>query len=347
MTQSTKIFLRRRLAVFIAALLVVGLGFLVAKDSVRSWYEISTGADFVGAGSGEAIVTVLPGETGQQIAESLVESGVTASFAPTYRALLATDGLFYPGDYSLKKGMNSKIAVQALLDGGNRIEKTALIKEGYRASQIFRTLSDIYGVPINDFEAVTPSDLGLPKEALNLDGYLFPATYSFSSTDTALSMLEAMWNRMQQELDELNVPDAKIHETLTLAGLVQREGRSSIDFAKMSRTFLNRIKVGMHLQSDATVSYGVNSSTVSTTAAQRTNDNPWNTYKYAGLPAGPISAPGTEAIKAALAPASGDWLFFCTVNLETGETEFNATYAGHQASVAKWQVWMRANPGWE
>jgi UPF0755 protein len=115
----------------------------------------------------------------------------------------------------------------------------------------------------------------------------------------------------------------------------------------MARTFLNRVEVGMHLQSDATVSYGVNSKTVSTTAAQRANDNPWNTYKYPGLPAGPISAPGTAAIKAALEPTPGDWLFFCTVNLETGETEFNETYAGHEVSVAKWQAWMRANPGWE
>ena len=345
--RSTKVFLRRRVAVALAVLLVLGFTTFVAKDSIRGWYEITTGADYVGEGSGEVIVTVLAGESGEQIAQSLVTSGVTSSFAPTYRALLATDGLFYPGDYVLKKGMNSKLAVAALRDSANRLETRALIKEGYRASQIFKVLGEKFDVPIADFESIRPSDLNLPKEAVNLDGYLFPATYSFSSSDTALTMLKAMWQRMQQELETLGVPNSKIHETLTLAGLVQREGRSSEDFAKMSRTFLNRIKVGMHLQSDATVSYGVNSQTVSTTAAQRANDNPWNTYKYPGLPVGPISAPGSAAIKAALQPAVGDWLFFCTVNLETGETEFNETYAGHELSVAKWQAWMRANPGWE
>ena len=345
--RSTKVFLRRRVAVALAVLLVLGLTTFVAKDSIRGWYEITTGADYVGEGSGEVVVTVLPGESGEQIAQSLVTAGVTSSFAPTYRALLATDGLFYPGDYVLKKGMNSKLAVAALRDSANRLETRALIKEGYRASQIFKVLSEEFDVPIAEFESIRPSDLNLPKEAVNLDGYLFPATYSFSSSDTALTMLKAMWQRMQQELETLGVPNSKIHETLTLAGLVQREGRSSEDFAKMSRTFLNRIKVGMHLQSDATVSYGVNSQTVSTTAAQRANDNPWNTYKYPGLPVGPISAPGSAAIKAALQPAVGDWLFFCTVNLETGETEFNETYAGHELSVAKWQAWMRANPGWE
>jgi UPF0755 protein len=344
---STKAFLSRRITVAIAFILILGLGAIASKDTLRSWYEISTGADYSGEGSAEVLVTISKGESGEQIANSLVAAGVTASFAPTYRALLATDGLFYPGDYRLKTGMNSKIAVEALLDSGNRIETRALIKEGYRASQIFQVLSETYGIPVSEFEAIEPSDLGLPSKAINLDGYLFPATYSFSSTDTPLDMLQAMWLRTKQELDALGVPEENIHETLTLAGLIQREGRSSDDFAKMARTFLNRVEVGMHLQSDATVSYGVNSKTVSTTAAQRANDNPWNTYKYPGLPAGPISAPGAAAIKAALQPASGDWLFFCTVNLETGETEFNATYAGHKASVAKWQAWMRANPGWE
>jgi UPF0755 protein len=344
---STKAFLRRRITVIIAIVLILGLGVIASKDTVRSWYEITTGADFSGAGSAEVLVTISKGESGEQIAQSLVAAGVTASFAPTYRALLATDGLFYPGEYSLKLGMNSKLAVEALLDSANRVEKLALVKEGYRASQIFQVLHEKYGVPISELEAVRPSDLGLPSQALNLDGYLFPATYSFTSTDTALTMLQAMWQRMKQELDSLGVPEEKIHETLTLAGLVQREGRSADDFAKMARTFLNRVDVGMHLQSDATVSYGVNSKTVSTTAAQRADDNPWNTYKYSGLPAGPISAPGAAAIKAALDPASGNWLFFCTVNLETGETEFNETYAGHEVSVAKWQAWMRANPGWE
>jgi UPF0755 protein len=152
---------------------------------------------------------------------------------------------------------------------------------------------------------------------------------------------------MQIELHKLGVSQAQEHDVLTLAALVQREGRSASDFAKMARVFINRIDAGMHLQSDATVSYGANSATVATTAEQRADDNPWNTYLHAGLPAGPISAPGSAAISAALNPAAGDWLYFCTINLETGETEFNATYFGHLRSVAKWQTWMAEHPGWK
>jgi UPF0755 protein len=103
----------------------------------------------------------------------------------------------------------------------------------------------------------------------------------------------------------------------------------------------------MHLQSDATVSYGVNGTTVSTTDAERANDNPYNTYLYPGLPVGPISAPGSVAIDAALHPVSGKWLYFCTINLETGETVFSDTWSQHERAVAQWQAWMKDHPEYE
>ncbi|MEY4019044.1 MAG: hypothetical protein RLZZ590_344, partial [Actinomycetota bacterium] len=134
---------------------------------------------------------------------------------------------------------------------------------------------------------------------------------------------------------------------LTLAGLIQKEARIESDFYKVSRTFLNRIQAGMKLQSDATVSYGVDGNTVGTSAADRANDNRYNTYRYAGLPIGPISAPGSVAIDAALNPAVGDWLYFCAVNLETGETVFSETYAQHEIAVRQWRAWMKEHPGYE
>lgn len=338
---------RRRVVGLVLILAVlVGSGF-VFKDSIRSVVDVITGAEYSGTGTSAVVITIHAGETGEDVAKTLVAAGVTKSFSPTYREILRRNAEFFPGQYQLKTEMSSATAIELLLTGGTRVETKVLIKEGWRASQIFKALSKTYGVALADFEAVTPSDLGLPSSALNLDGYLFPATYAFVPGQSALSMLKAMHQRMQQELSDLGVSESKAHRVLTLAALVQREGRSSSDFSKMARVFLNRIDIGMHLQSDATVSYGVNSSTVSTTAAQRANDNPWNTYLHAGLPAGPISAPGRAAIEAALNPAAGDWLYFCTVNLETGETEFNATYAGHERSVAKWRAWMAANPGWK
>jgi UPF0755 protein len=132
-----------------------------------------------------------------------------------------------------------------------------------------------------------------------------------------------------------------------MAALVQKEARLQADFYKAARVFQNRIDQGMLLQSDATVSYGVGGSTVSTSAAERADANRYNTYRYLGLPIGPIGAPGSIAIDAALNPAQGDWLFFCTVNLKTGETVFSETYADHQKAVRQWLAWMRENPGYD
>jgi UPF0755 protein len=133
---------------------------------------------------------------------------------------------------------------------------------------------------------------------------------------------------------------------LTLASIIQKEARLQQDFYKVSRVFLNRIDQGMRLQSDATVSYGSGGTTVTTTDAERAAKNGYNTYARDGLPIGPIGAPGATAIDAALHPATGTWLYFCAINLKTGETVFSTTYAEHAVAVKKWQQWMRENPGW-
>ena len=221
-----------------------------------------------------------------------------------------------------------------------------LIKEGTRASTIFQTLSDKFGIPVEDFKRIKPKDLGLPKEAVNLDGYLFPALYTFHRHQTAMSLVSALHDRMQQQIEHDGIDPADVHKVLTMASMIQYEAGSSADFYKISAVFHNRINVGMRLQSDATVSYGAKSHTYTTSAQQRADPNPWNTYLFYGLPIGPISAPGAQAIDAAIHPAKGSWLYFCTVNPQTGETEFTSTLVDHERSIAKWQAWVAAHPGW-
>jgi hypothetical protein len=87
--------------------------------------------------------------------------------------------------------------------------------------------------------------------------------------------------------------------------------------------------------------------TVTTTDAQRADKSPYNTYVYTGLPAGPISNPGELAIEAALRPADGDWLFFVTVNLKTGETKFSVTLTEHERAAQEFYAWLRENPEWK
>jgi UPF0755 protein len=245
--------------------------------------------------------------------------------------------------------MSSQSALDALLDPSSSVTNRVLIKEGLRASVILDVLAKATGIPRSEFhDAANQRDaIGLPSDAVSVEGYLFPATYTFSPKATAVSILKTMILRTQEELDRFGVKDADRHRILTMASVVQSEARLEPDFYKVSRVFYNRIKAGMHLQSDATVSYGVNGNTVSTSAADRANQNGFNTYLHPGLPVGPISSPGAVAIDAALNPVPGSWLFFCAINLKTGETVFSTTYAEHGRAVALWRAWMKENPGYE
>jgi UPF0755 protein len=295
------------------------------------------------------LVDIQPGDTGETIANSLVEMGVVKNFRTIYKLILEANPKFYPGTYKLRLHMSAQAALEALLDPNGSVTNRILIKEGLRANVILDKLAAETGISRSEFSAAAKqrAAIGLPADAVSIEGYLFPATYTFSPKATAVDILKTMIGRMQQELDKFGVSAKDRHRILTLASIVQKEARQEPDFYKVSRVFLNRIKIGMHLQSDATVSYGVDGNTVSTSAADRANNNGFNTYLHAGLPVGPISSPGAVAIDAALHPAAGSWLFFCAVNLETGETVFSTTLAEHEKAVAQWRAWMKEHPGYE
>jgi UPF0755 protein len=343
-------FARRRLiAVLAIGAIVLGAIAFANRSAIRSSFDQLIGNDYQGEGYSSVLVDIQPGDTGETIANSLVEMGVVKNFRTIYKLILEANPKFYPGTYKLRLHMSAQAALQALLDPNGSVTNRILIKEGLRANVILDKLAAETGIPRSEFSAAAKqrAAIGLPADAVSIEGYLFPATYTFSPKATAVDILKTMIGRMQQELDKFGVSAKDRHRVLTLASIVQKEARQEPDFYKVSRVFLNRINVGMHLQSDATVSYGVDGNTVSTSAADRANNNGFNTYLHAGLPVGPISSPGAVAIDAALHPAAGSWLFFCAVNLETGETVFSTTLAEHEKAVAQWRAWMKEHPGYE
>jgi UPF0755 protein len=307
------------------------------------------GNDYQGQGYSSILFEVKPGDTGESIANSLVDQGVVKNFRTVYKLILDENPNFYPGTYKLRLHMSSQAALDALVDPSSSVTNRILIKEGLRASVVLDVLSKETGIARSQFRdaANQREAIGLPSDAVSVEGYLYPATYTFAPNASAVSILKTMISRTQQELDRFGVTDADRHRILTMASVIHAEARLEPDFYKVSRVFYNRIKSGMHLQSDATVSYGVNGNTVSTSAADRADNNGFNTYLHPGLPIGPISSPGSLAIDAALNPVDGTWLFFCAINLETGETVFSTTYAEHGRAVALWRAWMKENPGYE
>jgi UPF0755 protein len=342
-------YLRRRLSVLAALVLIAAaiIGFS-NRAQLRGVYDQLLGRDYSGPGTGSATLVITNGESGVGVAADLEKLGVIKNSDIFYRLVIAENTVFYPGTYKLKQQMSSQQTLDAIKNPASLQVDRITIKEGLRLGNTLKLLADATGKPLADFQSAATdlAGLGIPTSAPNADGYLFPATYAFDPGLTAKQILKQMVERTYQELDHYGVAVGDRHRVLTLASIIQKEARQTADFYKVSRVFTNRLKIGMKLQSDATVSYGSGGTTVTTTAAERSSANGYNTYVHAGLPIGPIGGAGSLAIDAALHPADGSWLYFCAINLKTGETVFSTTAAEHAVAVAKWQAWMRANPGW-
>ncbi|NYD65892.1 endolytic transglycosylase MltG [Agromyces atrinae] len=338
----------------IALLVVIGLlvaaFFLVQGPFNDFMARFQPAADYEGSGTGEVTFMITEGDTGTTIATGLHDQGITASFDAFYDLVVATSPapVFHPGAYTMAEKMSSRAALDALLDPANRLESTFVIPEGTAAPEALERAAEGTGIPLADLQAAAADygAYGLPAEATGVEGFLFPATYTFDPGATATQVIQTMVDRTFQALTSAGVDPANYWNTIILASIVQREaGSDQNDFPKIARVFQNRLDQGMNLQSDATVAYGTgNTHTVWTTDEERADaSNLYNTYANPGLPVGPIGNPGDVAIAAAQTPADGPWLFFVPINLDTGETVFSETVDQHDAAVQQLQDWCRAS----
>ena len=350
--------MRGVLPILLVLLVVAGLGFggYQGYRWVSSNISIGKGGDdFEGDGTGEQIIQVKPGDSGTDIAQTLVDKGVIKS-PDRFVALFSNDpeaSTITAGSYRLKKGMSSAAALEALLDPANRAGVRVTIPEGSPNAVVFERLSEATGIPVADFEEAAKDyrALGVPENpAKSAEGYLWPGTYDIDEEDDAKAILTMMVDQMKSTLTEKGVPESEWHRTLTIASIVEREARHDEDFGKVVRTIENRLAgkgeangTPMKLQVDSTVAYAVGDTRTgySTTPEERQIDSPYNTYKHEGLPIGPISNPGAKSIDATLNPPPGDWLFWVTVNTDTGETKFATTHAEHEKYVKEWREWAR------
>ena len=130
-----------------------------------------------------------------------------------------------------------------------------------------------------------------------------------------------------------------------MASIIEREVNKDEYRAKVARVLYNRLAKEMQLGLDSTVIYAEKLKTNTTTPKDRASKSPYNTYRYKGLPPGPISAPGKTALEAAANPANGKWLYFVTVNFDTGETKFATTEEDFNKIRQEFQNWCQAHPG--
>jgi len=351
---------RRRVWPWIVGILVVILGLVGGvgayawvnyEDKVREILGWELPNDYEGTGNGQEILVIVEaGDIGSDVARTLNEAGVTMTFDAVYDLLVANpDITFEPGSYRLQGEMSAQSAIDALRDPANKVTDQVTIPEGTSALGALALVASATGISEDELVAAAqdPTVYGIPDTAPDIEGWLFPATYSFDPGTTAEQAIQTMVDRMMQELDALGVSadPTERENTLILASIVQRESGGDADMPKIARVFLNRIDQGIRLESDATVAYGTgNTHTVWTTGAERSDaSNLYNTYANDGLPVGPIGLPGTAAIQSVLTPADGPWLFFVPINLKTGETVFSETVDQHEAAAAQLRAWCNAS----
>ena len=273
-------------------------------------------------------ISIPTGATGAEIAKLLEVAGVVASAESFFRAAVANPraAAIAPGTHALSLEISGKTALEQLLDP-KRIANLIKIPEGAWKSEVFAQMiaTKIWSEnPVESAKLVL-----LPKGLTALEGELFPAQYSFADGTSQVEALQSMVNRFNQVISNLEFVDPaekfSTQQLVTIASLIQAEGRPQ-DFAQISRVIRNRLAIGMPLQFDSTVHYVQNLRGQIFLSNKSTKlKSPYNTYQNYGLPPAPIGNPGLAALKAAIAPADGDWLFFITV--APGDTRFTKSFS--------------------
>ncbi|MFE7756626.1 endolytic transglycosylase MltG [Streptomyces sp. NPDC057418] len=343
----------------VAAVLVGGLGGVVYLG--YSYYQSQFGEapDFAGGGSGSVEVEIPKGALGNEIASILKKAGVVKSADafvsaqngnPKGKSLQA-------GVYLLKKEMSADSALALMLDP--KSQNALVIPEGTSTAGIYALIDKRLGLKAGttaDVAKTKAESLGLPDWAEDdpgmkdpLEGFLFPAAYPVSKGGKPEDTLKKMVSRANEEYGKLdlakNAERLKLKsplELITVASLVQKEGKYKHDFDKVARVVYNRLEpdnletVG-RLEFDSTINYIRSESTLDLGPVDelRKIDDPYNTYRIKGLPLGPISNPGTDALHSAINPASGPWYYFVSVTED--KTVFAVTNEEHERNRREYE----------
>ncbi|MFE0645313.1 endolytic transglycosylase MltG [Streptomyces sp. NPDC058877] len=323
--------------------------------------EFGAAPDFAGSGSGEVQVEIPKAAGGYEIGNILKKAGVVKSVDAFVSAQQRNPkGLsIQAGVYTLKKEMSADSAVTLMLDPAS--QANLVIPEGKRSAWVYAQLDERLGLKEGTTKSIArekADSLGLPDWAKNhkdvkdpLEGFLFPASYPVAKGSKPEDALRKMVARANQEYGKLDL-DAKAKElglqgpweVLTVASLVQVEGKYKHDFDKVARVVYNRLKPGNtqtagRLEFDSTVNYlkGTSTLDVGTVDDMRKIKDPYNTYAYdvKGLTPGPISNPGIEALNSAMNPADGPWYYFVSIN--ENKTVFSVTNEEHNRNVAEYE----------
>jgi UPF0755 protein len=324
----------------LAAVAVV-LGLAGAAWVVRDLYRPYQGF------TGSLIAEIEPGSDASSIADLLVERGVLAHRFPflTRYWLGRRHHHIKAGEYLFDRPLRPLDVYRRLIQGDVYLYEV-VIPEGSDRFDMARIFQERLSLNPADFLRTTQHTAlihDLDPSAPSLEGYLFPDTYRFPRRASAATVVSAMVARFRHILrtkfrGELVPGSPRLHDVMTLASLVEKETPDPAERPVVAGVFARRLEKGMALQSDPTVIYALrleHHAAGPLTAADLNLDSPFNTYRRAGLPPGPIASPGEVSLRAALQPAEGNALYFVSNN--HGGHIFASTLSEHQRNVARYR----------
>jgi UPF0755 protein len=330
----------------ILALLAI-LAILAAAGIGVTLYK-RTSEPFKGYETAEQFVTIEPGSSTRTIGQKLIASGVVRDDL-TLRAALWRTGVartLKAGEYRFDRPMTPTEVVEKI-GRGDVYERRVTFPEGLTFADMARIYEqhgyDTAAAFLEAARDATPIH-NVDPDARDLEGYLFPETYSLRRDSTARTLVHTMVARFEQLFTTDMQQAAETHgltprQAVTLASLVEKETAVDAERPVVAAVYLNRLKIGMGMQCDPTVIYALQKAGRYNGNLTRENlqfDSPYNTYRYAGLPPGPIANPGLASLKAAVAPAEVDYLYFVSRN--DGSHVFARTLDEHNQNVRKFQV---------
>lgn len=328
-----------RLALIIGVPLLVGLITLLVLQSMILGAKDSSNATKV-------LVEIPPGYSMKEICRDLEAKGlVKHGWALCLIARLKkADNKINAGEYELSPAMPPRDILSKLV-AADIYKRSITVKEGASIRDIGQLLQNAGIITKNEFDQAV-IDHGLLEiagiQAASFEGYLFPETYYFSRPTTARTIIFAMLEQGENEkhwpkffTEQTEKLGMTRHEILTLASIIEKESGKVSEQPMISAVFHNRIKVGMRLQSDPTVIYGILNFDGNLTKDDLQTPSPYNTYVNYGLPPGPICNPGFSAIKAALFPENAPHLYFVADG--NGGHVFSKTLEEHNEAVNRFQ----------
>jgi UPF0755 protein len=332
---------KRAFQILVALAVIAGVGVAVTL------YK-RTSEPFKGYEEAEQFVTIEPGSGTRSIGQRLIEAGVIRNDM-TFRAALWRSGRarsLQAGEFRFDRPMTPTEVIDKIARGdiynrritfpeGLNIREMARIYEQQRFGK-----AEAFLDAAKDAKAIHDIDAA----ATDLEGYLFPETYSVPRDTTAAKLVSLMVGRFRQLFTNdmqrsAQALDLTPRQAVTLASLVEKETAQPSERPIVAAVYLNRLKIGMGMQADPTVIYALQRAGRYDGNLRREDlsfDSPYNTYRYAGLPPGPIASPGLASLQAAVAPAAVDYLYFVSRN--DGSHVFARTLAEHNENVRQYQV---------